>query len=166
MERTVYLNGEFLPENRAKLSIFDRSVLFADAVYEVTCVIGGQLLDFMAHMERLKSSLSKLDMRYTVDTDRLLDAHRRLVAGNGIVNGVIYLQVSRGAVDRDFRYSNDPEPTVFAFTQPLPRNPLETLERRLKLIAVPEGRWNRLDIKTTQLLYSSLAKTQALEAGN
>lgn len=165
MSSLVYINGRFLLEEEATLSVFDRAVLFSDAVYEVTCVVDGQLFDFHAHMERLKRSLTKLDMKYDIDVEALLAVHKRLVTENQIHNGMVYLQLSRGSTDRNFRYTNEVTPNLFCFTQKLNLDPKETLQRRLKLISSEEGRWSLLDIKTTQLLYASLVKTRAFNQG-
>ena len=89
MSRTVYVNGEYLPEDQAKVSIFDRGFLFADGVYEVTSVLGGKLIDFAGHAKRLERSLNELDMRNPISTDDLLAVHRELVRANGIVDGMI-----------------------------------------------------------------------------
>ena len=120
--RTVYLNGDYLPENEAKVSIFDRGFLMADGVYEVTSVLDGKLIDFEGHAKRLARSLSELDMPTPDCMDDLLEIHRDLVRLNGINEGMIYLQITRGAPgDRDFVYpSADTAPTVVLFTQNKP----------------------------------------------
>jgi D-alanine transaminase len=121
MSRTVYVNGEYLPEEDAKVSVFDRGFLFADGVYEVTSVLGGKLIDFEGHAKRLERSLGELQMKAPVGMDELLEIHRELVARNGIEDGLIYLQVTRGAADRDFAYpSEDTAPTLVLFTQSKP----------------------------------------------
>ena len=105
MTRTVYVNGEYLPETEAKVSIFDRGFLFADGVYEVTSVLGGKLIDFAGHAKRLQRSLDELEMKNPISTEDLLEVHRQLVEKNGIVDGLIYLQITRGAPDdRDFAF--------------------------------------------------------------
>jgi len=97
MTRTVYVNGKYLPENEATVSIFDRGFLFADGVYEVTSVLDGKLIDFDGHARRLARSLGELGMRNPIATEDLLEVHRELVRANGIVEGLIYLQITRGA---------------------------------------------------------------------
>jgi D-alanine transaminase len=164
--RTVYVNGEFLPEEEAKVSVFDRGFLFADGVYEVTSVLGGKLVDFDGHAARLKRSLSELDMAEPVGTDELLEIHRELVARNGIEDGLIYLQVTRGAADRDFAYPANATPTLVLFTQSKPglaENPVARMG--MKVISIPDERWGRRDIKTVQLLYPSMGKMMAKAAG-
>jgi len=164
--RTVYVNGDYLPENEAKVSIFDRSFLFADGVYEVTSVLDGKLIDFNGHMTRLARSLSELGFTYKADIDELLEIHRELVKRNDITEGLVYLQISRGSAgDRDFAIKDDTSATVVLFTQSksLIKSPLA--ERGQKILTYPDVRWRRSDIKTVQLLYASLLKTEAAAKG-
>jgi D-alanine transaminase len=169
MTRTVYVNGEYLPETEAKVSIFDRGFLMADAVYEVTSVLGGKLIDFDGHAARLERSLNELDMPHPISKDDLLEVHRELVRLNDITDGMIYLQISRGAPnDRDFVFP-DPEttkPTVVLFTQNKPglaNSP--AAKTGIKVISIEDVRWGRRDIKTVQLLYPSMGKMMAKKAG-
>jgi D-alanine transaminase len=168
MTRTVYLNGAYLPETEAKVSIFDRGFLMADGVYEVTSVLGGKLIDFGGHCVRLARSLSELEMQNPHSEAKWLAIHRELVQLNGITDGMIYLQVTRGNPgDRDFAYpSADTKPTVVLFTQDKPglaENP--AAKTGWRVISVPDVRWGRRDIKTVQLLYPSMAKMMAKKAG-
>jgi D-alanine transaminase len=167
--RTVYLNGEYVPENEAQVSIFDRGFLMADGVYEVTSVLDGKLIDFAGHTKRLERSLGELDMQKPDDFDNLLEIHRELVKLNDINEGMIYLQITRGAPgDRDFVYP-DPEttkPTVVLFTQNKPglaNSP--AAKKGMKVISIEDQRWARRDIKTVQLLFPSMAKMAAKAAG-
>ena len=105
MSRTVYVNGDYMPEEEAKVSVFDRGFLFADGVYEVTSVLGGKLIDFEGHARRLQRSLAELEMKAPVEADELLEIHRELVTRNGIEDGLIYLQVTRGACGSRLRLS-------------------------------------------------------------
>ncbi|TNF18499.1 MAG: D-amino-acid transaminase [Rhodobacteraceae bacterium] len=169
MTRTVYLNGAYLPETEAKVSIFDRGFLMADGVYEVTSVLGGKLVDFAGHARRLRRSLDALDMPHPVDEAELLAIHRELVRRNALGDGLIYLQVTRGAPeDRDFLFP-DPEktpPTLVLFTQ-AKASLTETAAARdgIRVIAIDDIRWARRDIKTVQLLYPSMGKMMAMAAG-
>ncbi|MCE8422192.1 aminotransferase class IV, partial [Rhodovulum sulfidophilum] len=105
MSRTVYVNGEYLPEEEATVSIFDRGFLMADGVYEVTSVLGGKLIDFPGHAARLDRSLTELEMTAPMNAEDLLEVHRELVRRNGIDEGLIYLQITRGNPgDRDFAF--------------------------------------------------------------
>ena len=169
MSRTVYLNGDYLPEEVAKISIFDRGFLMADGVYEVTSVLSGKLIDFDGHAARLERSLVELDMGMPMPVEELLAVHRELVKRNGLVEGMIYLQVTRGAPgDRDFVFPDPAEvpQTVVMFTQSRPGladNP--AAKTGLKIISIPDIRWGRRDIKTVQLLYPSMGKMAAKKAG-
>jgi D-alanine transaminase len=166
MSRTVYVNGEYLPEEEAKVSVFDRGFLFADGVYEVTSVLGGKLIDFAGHATRLKRSLGELDMASPVTDDELLAIHRELVARNGIEDGLVYLQVTRGAADRDFAFPADATPTLVMFTQSKPGLADSPMARTgMRVISIPDIRWGRRDIKTVQLLYPSMGKMMAKKAG-
>lgn len=167
--RTVYVNGEYLPENEAKISIFDRGFLMADGVYEVTSVLDGKLIDFDGHAVRLNRSLDELDMANPVTKDELLAIHRELVTLNDITEGMIYLQITRGAPnDRDFAFP-DPDvtpSTIVLFTQNKPglaNNPVAL--KGIKVISIEDIRWGRRDIKTVQLLYPSMGKMMAKAAG-
>ncbi|MFY9238776.1 MAG: D-amino-acid transaminase [Roseovarius sp.] len=166
--RIVYLNGDYLPEHEAKVSIFDRGFLMADGVYEVTTVLGGKLIDFAGHTKRLERSLSELDMDKPAGFDDLLEIHRELVRQNGIEDGLIYLQITRGSDgDRDFAYPAAGTPaTLMLFTQSKPGLATSPAARQgMKVISIPDQRWGRRDIKTVQLLYPSMGKMMAKKAG-
>jgi D-alanine transaminase len=167
MSRTVYVNGAYLPEEEATVSIFDRGFLMADGVYEVTSVLDGKLVDFQGHAVRLERSLKELDMAQPMSTEELLAVHRELVSRNDIVEGMIYLQVTRGNPgDRDFAYPPaDTPPTVVMFTQNKPGLADSPVAKTgIKVISVEDLRWGRRDIKTVQLLYPSMAKMAAKAA--
>ena len=169
MSRTVYVNGEYLPEAEAKVSIFDRGFLMADGVYEVTSVLGGKLIDFDGHAKRLQRSLDELDMASPVSVEDLLGIHRELVRVNEIDEGLVYLQITRGAPDdRDFAFP-DPETTpatIVLFTQAKPGlADSPAAKKGIKVISIEDIRWGRRDIKTVQLLYPSMGKMMAKKAG-
>lgn len=166
MSRTVFVNGKYLGEEDARVSIFDRGFLFADGVYEVTSVLGGKLIDFDGHATRLQRSLDELEMPNPVTKDELLEIHRKLVAENAIDDGLVYLQITRGAADRDFAYPQDATPTIVLFTQAKPglaNNP--AADTGIKVISIEDQRWGRRDIKTVQLLYPSMGKMLAKKNG-
>ncbi|MGF1501722.1 MAG: D-amino-acid transaminase [Paracoccaceae bacterium] len=165
MSRTVYVNGEYLPEEHAKISVFDRGFLMADAVYEVTSVLDGKLCDYPGHVARLHRSLGELKMRAPVSDDELLEVHRNLVARNSLDEGVVYLQVTRGAADRDFAWPKDAMPGIVLFTQEKALEESGQASRGIRVVTVPDLRWGRRDIKTVQLLYPSLAKMEAKSRG-
>ena len=165
MSRTTYVNGAYLPEEEAKISVFDRGFLFADAVYEVTSVVEGKLLDFPAHLARLRRSLGELQIPSPAGDAEIEAIHRELVARNRLTEGLVYMQVTRGAADRDFAWPDDPRPGLVLFTQA--RDLAETVAGRdgIRVIAVPDIRWARRDIKTVQLLAPSMCKMMAKRAG-
>lgn len=168
MSRIVHVNGEFLPEAEAKVSVFDRGFLMADGVYEVTSVLGGKLIDFAGHCVRLARSLGELEMTNPHSDAEWLDLFRQIVALNEVVDGMVYLQVTRGNPgDRDFAYPPaDLAPTVVMFTQSKPGlADSPAAKTGWKVISVPDIRWGRRDIKTVQLLYPSMAKMAAKKAG-
>lgn len=167
--RTVYVNGDYLPETEAKVSIFDRGFLMADGVYEVTSVLGGKLIDFEGHRVRLERSLNELDMQKPAAFDDLLEIHRELVRLNGIDEGMIYLQITRGSAgDRDFAFPDEEttKPTLVLFTQNKPGlADSPAAKAGIKVISIEDIRWGRRDIKTVQLLYPSMGKMMAKKAG-
>jgi D-alanine transaminase len=141
----------------------------ADAVYEVTSVLGGKLIDFDGHIVRLQRSLDELEINNPHTREDWLDIHRALVHENNLVDGGIYLQISRGAPnDRDFVWP-DPEttaPTVVLFTQSKPGLAnSSSAQTGIKVISIDDIRWGRRDIKTVQLLYPSMGKMMAQKAG-
>ena len=169
MNRIVYVNGAYMPEQEATVSIFDRGFLMADGVYEVTSVLQGKLIDFEGHAQRLRRSLDALDMAMPMPIDEVLGVHRELVARNGIEEGMIYLQVTRGSAgDRDFAFP-DPEETpvtLVMFTQNKPGlADSPAAKTGIKVISIDDIRWGRRDIKTVQLLYPSMGKMMAKKAG-
>ncbi|WP_279477935.1 D-amino-acid transaminase [Aureimonas sp. SK2] len=166
MTRIVYVNGAYHPETDAKVSVFDRGFLFADAVYEVTAVIGGKLIDFPGHCARLRRSLRELDLPSPATDEEILSIHRELVRRNALHHGHVYLMVTRGEADRDFAFPKaDTAPSFVLFTQK--RDAIETREAEagLRVVSVPDLRWGRRDIKTVQLLYPSMAKMEAKRQG-
>ena len=165
MSRTVYVNGSFVPEEDAKVSVFDRGFLFADGVYEVTSVLGGKLIDFAGHAKRLERSLNELDMAAPCTMDELLEIHRELVRLNEVDEGLVYLQVTRGVADRDFVFPEGVTPTLVLFTQSKTLIDSQAAKKGAKIISIEDIRWGRRDIKTVQLLYPSMGKMMAKAEG-
>jgi D-alanine transaminase len=164
--RQVYINGEFKKEDEAKVSIFDRGLLFSDSVYEVTSVINSKLIDFKHHVERLDRSMNELKFKTLIDHDEILAFHRKLIELNNLKEGMIYTQVTRGVVDRSFDMPKQAiKPTVLAFTQEKKILESDTAKNGIKVMTLEDMRWKRNDIKTTQLLYASMAKTEATAKG-
>ncbi|OUS04216.1 D-amino acid aminotransferase [Rhodobacterales bacterium 52_120_T64] len=165
MSRTVYVNGEYLAEEDAKISIFDRGFLMADGVYEVTSVLGGKMMDFAGHMNRLTRSMSELDMAPPATADEIEAVHRELIRANDLDEGLVYLQVTRGAAERSFLFPEDGQSSLVLFTQVMNLTEAPAAETGIKIISMPDIRWGRRDIKTIQLLAPSLGKMAAKAAG-
>jgi D-alanine transaminase len=161
----VYLNGDYVPDHEAKISIFDRAVNFGDAVYDVAGVLDGKLIDFEHHMQRYFSSLQKLSIESPLSRDEILQAFRRLVELNHLEEGLVYLQVTRGVAERDFVWPEGMKPNVFMFTQAKQSEENEAGRNGIKLASAVDIRWARRDIKSVNLLGQVLAKQAAHEAG-
>jgi D-alanine transaminase len=165
MSRTVYLDGEYLPAEEAKISIFDRAVNFGDAIYDVAGVLDGRLVDFEHHMQRYFNSLAKLSIESPLEQQQILQVFRHLVELNGIDEGLVYMQVSRGVAERDFVWPEGLRPTVFAFTQVKAAEENAAARTGVTLASAQDIRWARRDIKSVNLLGQVLAKQAAHEAG-
>jgi len=165
LKRTVYVNGSFVREDLANISIFDRGFLFADSIYEVTGVIDSKLVDNDKHLNRLRNSLKFMNIDLTITNNEIESIQKELIEKNDLDNGIIYLQISRGSEDRDFLYSENIEPTMVMFTQR--KNFFKDIKalKGISVITQEDNRWKYKDIKTTSLLGSVLAKNQAKRKG-
>lgn len=165
MNRTIYLNGDFVAENEAKISIFDRGFLFGDGIYEVTAVIDGKLVDNDLHLSRLERSLKEISIPLPLSMEEIVDVQRELIARNSLNEGVVYLQVTRGAADRDFGFADDMKPSFVAFTQAKNLVNANSVRNGVAVDIAPDTRWARRDIKTVMLLAQVLAKKAAKAKG-
>jgi D-alanine transaminase len=165
MSRTIFLNGSFLPAEDAKVPVMDRGFLFADGVYEGMGVLGGRLVDNDAHLERLERSLAEVRIQNPYARHEWTRLEEELVGRNGMAEGFLYLQVTRGVAERDFLFPKAAAPTVMMFTQAkaIVNSPLA--ETGIAVASMPDLRWKRRDIKSLSLLAQVLAKQQAAEAG-
>ena len=161
MGRIVYCTGRFVPEDQARVSVFDRGFLFGDAVYEVIAVLGGAMIDNDLHMARLERSLAELNIPMPMPRAQIETIQAELIARNGMIEGTVYLQVSRGEADRDFLYSPDLAPTLIAFTQARKLTDTKGQTEGVAVDLAPDPRWARRDIKTVMLLGQVMAKTEA-----
>lgn len=165
MSRIVFLNGSFLPPEDAKVPIMDRGFLFADGVYEGVGVLGGRLVDNEAHLERLERSLREVRIDNPYSRNEWTRLEQELVRRNGMMEGFLYLQITRGVAERDFFFPNDVTPTVMMFTQAKAIADTPAARDGIAVITVPDQRWERRDIKSISLLAQVLAKQAAKEAG-
>ena len=160
----AYVNGAFVPEAEAVVSIFDRGFLFADGVYEVIALVDGRFVDDGPHLDRLDHSMREIEL--TLPTSRaLLHANLlELVSRSGVTEGLVYLQVTRGPAERDFAFPASPQPTVIAYARPLAVIEHPRALAGATAITVPDQRWARRDIKSIALLPQVLAKQAARAA--
>jgi D-alanine transaminase len=164
---TVYLNGEYLPKERAMVSVDDRGFLLSDGLYEVTPAYKGRLFRFDHHMARLRHGLDALRIRY--DPAGLSEIHLRLLAENDLENedvSIVYLQVTRGVAPRTHHFPPEGTvPTVYAFANVFHRPDPVRWEQGYSAITVPDRRWARADLKTIGLLPNVLSQQAAVDAG-
>jgi D-alanine transaminase len=166
MTRQAWLNGVYVAAEEAKISPFDRGFLFADGVYEVTCVYGGRPMDLERHLARLERSLKELGYGTLPDRKELERVHHKLIADNGVSEGFVYCQVTRGAYGgRDFVAPDKPRLTIFLFAEPKALLDVPSARDGIRIVGVPDIRWARRDIKSTGLLAQALAKTEAKARG-
>ena len=165
MSRTFYVNGDFIAEENATISVLDRGFLFADAVYEVSTILNGKLIDNKAHLKRLARSLSELSMAPPCSDEEILAAQLKLIELNGVNEGLLYLQVSRGVADRDFVYPKNAKSSLVMFTQEKQLINAALAETGMHIISIPDLRWKRRDIKTVGLLAPSMGKQAAMDVG-
>jgi D-alanine transaminase len=165
MTRIAYVNGSFVPEADAKVSIFDRGYLFADGVYEVTPVVNGKLVDYDAHAERLDRSLNELRMAWPCTKPELRKMHEDLIKHNKLSEGIIYMQVTRGVADRMFNFPQDITSSLIAFPQVMKLVDNPNARVGVKVVTIHDIRWLRRDIKSIMLLAPVLGKQEAYEKG-
>jgi D-alanine transaminase len=163
--RIAYVNGAFVPAAEANVSIFDRGFLFGDGIYEVTAVLDGKLIDSPLHTARLQRSTNEIGIRISVSPDQIEQIQKTLIERNSLVEGLIYLQITRGTEERDFLFSDNLAPTLVMFTQSKKLLDSAAVKTGLAVKSVEDMRWARRDIKSTCLLPQVLAKRIAREAG-
>ena len=167
MDQIAYVNGSFVPMADAKVSVLDRGFLFADGIYEVAAVLDGKLVDNESHLARLKRSVGEIALELPETIERIQEIQRELIARNNLVNGMVYLQVTRGADSgRDFAFpKNAVKPTLVMFATVKDIVGAPSAKTGIAVITVPDIRWERRDIKSVALLAQVLAKQAAAEAG-
>ena len=166
MTKIACVNGRFLPEIEASISIFDRGFLFGDGVYEAISVVNSKLIDVEPHLARLDRSLDAISMRAPYSHAEIIDLLRDLVKQNNFEEGLLYFQVTRGVAPRAFHFPPDDVRSSFiAFTLPMPLIDRKETRQGVKLISIDEQRWKRRDIKSIGLLPQCLGKQAAVEQG-
>jgi D-alanine transaminase len=165
MSRIVFLNGSFLPIEEAKVPFMDRGFMFGDGVYEGIGMLDGRLIDNEAHLERLERSLGEIRIPNPYTRAEWTSIQEELARRNGMTEGFIYFQVTRGVAERDFFFPEDAQPTVAMFTQAKAIASAPAAQTGIAVATVPDLRWQRRDIKSINLLAQVLAKQAAKEAG-
>lgn len=164
-ENCVYLNGKFLPQSEAKVSVLDRGFLFGEGIYEVIPVYGGRLFRLSQHLQRLDQNLAAVQMENPLSQPQWQQLLEELVRRNGNGEQSLYLQLTRGAAPRDLRIPPGTSPTLLAISNPVTEVDEATLRRGLRAITVKDIRWQHCNIKTTSLLPNVLLRQQAEQAG-
>ena len=165
MSRIIFLDGAFVPLSEARISVMDRGFLFADGIYDVSAVLDGGLVDNEAHLMRLDRSLAEIGIANPYSAAAWALRQHDLIRRNGLVEGVVYIQVTRGVAERDFGFPDDLAPTIVMFTQEKRIIEAPAARTGVAVVARPDLRWARRDIKSIGLLAQVLAKRQAAEAG-
>lgn len=163
--RLVYLNGEFLPPERAMVSVFDRGFIFGDGVYEVIPVYGRRLFRLPHHLARLERSLAEIRLPDPLTHGEWERIFTRLITECGVSDQSIYLQVTRGVAPRDHAFPADTHPTAFAYAQPAKYPTADTVAQGVAVVTASDNRWLRCDVKAIALLPNALLRQQAIERG-
>lgn len=162
----AYLNGRFLPLDDVRISPMDRGFLFADGIYEVAAVIDGKLVDSASHLARLERSTAAIGIVLPISLADIEAAQKELVARSGLTEGLVYLQITRGAdASRDFIPAPGLRPTLFMVMQDKPVVDLPAVRTGIAVATLPDLRWARRDIKSVGLLAQAMAKQAAKDAG-
>jgi D-alanine transaminase len=166
LDPIAYVNGDFVPLSEAKVSVLDRGFLFADGIYEVSAVLDGKLIDNDSHLARLERSVGEIKLALPETIARIKDIQHELIARNQLKDGLVYIQVTRGAdTGRDFAFPKGIKPTLMMFTSVKDIVNAASAKTGIGVITVPDIRWERRDIKSVALLAQVLAKQAAAEAG-
>ncbi len=165
MPREAYVNGRYVPHGQASVHIEDRGYQFADGVYEVVTIHRGALIDEEPHLNRLERSLGELRIAMPMSRASLKLVARELIRRNAVSNGIVYLQVTRGVAPRNHQFPGPVRPALVMTTKQMKPHTAKLLDQGAKVIAVPDIRWARCDIKSVSLLPNVLAKQAAAEAG-
>ena len=165
MSRVAYVNGRYLPHNAASVHVEDRGFQFADGVYEVIAVKDGALIDEELHLVRLARSLSELRIARPTSDNVLRHLFREVLRRNGVADGILYLQITRGAAPRDHAFPKQARPSIVITARHARLADPAVAERGVEVVTVPDIRWRRNDIKSVSLLPNVLGKQRAREAG-
>jgi len=161
----IYLNGEYLPLSEARVSVLDRGFIFGDGVYEVIPAYGGKVLRFEHHMQRLNDSLEAVRITNPLTNEIWLEIINKLISDTGSADQSIYLHITRGVAERDHRFPENSEPTVFVMSNILQTVEPEILQKGISAITLDDIRWQYCNIKAIALLPNILLRQQAIDKG-
>ncbi len=163
---TIYLNGQYMPIEEAKVPVLDRGFIFGDGVYEVIPVYSHRAFRLEEHLRRLQHSLDGIRLANPHSNEEWAHIIDELVARNPGKDQYLYLHITRGAAKRDHAFPRPPvAPTVFMMSNPLPTPPADLLHSGVACITAPDNRWLRCDIKSIALLPNVLLRQMAVDAG-
>jgi D-alanine transaminase len=165
MPRVAYVNGQYVQHITASVHIEDRGFQFADGVYEVVAIRKDRLVDLEMHLDRLNRSLFELQVPWPMGRRVFNVILKEVIQRNRVTNGSLYIQITRGAADRDFSYSENLKPSLIIYTRKTRQDTIQTASVGYKVITKPDIRWKRCDIKTVSLLPAVMAKQAAVRAG-
>ena len=161
--KLVYLNGEYLPINEAKISVLDRGFIFGDGVYEVIPAYGGKALRFEQHMQRLQNSLDAVRITNPLSNTQWQNILDKLITETGSQDQYLYLHITRGVASRDHRFPDETKPTVFVMSSILQPVDPELLEKGISAVTLDDIRWQHCNIKAIALLPNILLRQQAVD---
>ncbi|WP_135077714.1 D-amino-acid transaminase [Terasakiella sp. SH-1] len=165
MSRFAYVNGAYVRHSDASVHIEDRGFQFGDSVYEVVYLYQGKLIDAEPHLDRMERSLDELQMDMPMSRKAMGLIMKELIKRNRLKTGLVYIQVTRGSATRDFPFPSACDQTMVMTTRRMPAFDPDKALKPLKVKSLPDIRWSRCDIKTTQLLAAALSKQTALDDG-
>lgn len=165
MPRHAYVNGRYIPHRAAAVHIEDRGYQFGDGIYEVVTVAGGMLIDEAPHLDRLERSLGELAIAMPLSRRAMKLIMRELIRRNGLRDGLVYMQITRGVAPRDHSFPARARPAIVMTTRRMAFDGMAKFSEGVKVITIPDIRWARRDIKTIGLLPNCLGKQAASEAG-
>jgi len=163
--RYAYVNGRYVPHGEAAVHIEDRGFQFADGVYEVVPILGDCMVDAAPHLDRLERSLSEMKIEMPVSRKVLELVMGELIARNGVADGLIYMQITRGVAPRDHKFPSGIRPSIVMTTKRVQFLTQKKISDGVKVITIPDIRWTRCDIKTVALLPNCMGKSEAAAAG-
>lgn len=165
MSRIAYVNGRYVPHRDAAVHIDDRGYQFSDGVYEVVGIASGRIIDEDPHFDRLDRSLREISIRWPMSRAALKLVVREVLRRNGVRDGIVYIQINRCVAPRDHAFPKSGAPTVVVTARRSRPAARQAQDRGVSVIAIPDIRWKRCDIKTIALLPNVLGKQRAVESG-